>query len=195
MNEETLKFINDDNFDNLFDDLSKITKPIKPEIHAKNLQAIGLVIVKFQRLESNIRSFIGFLANIGGGGHLVDIFTVKSSFGNLVTILSSLAIENDFHRKDDLALLLKKAGKAEQIRNQLVHSVWTSGPRIKTTINSKKGVVHSSEHYEENELMDIASLIDKIDTAIFCMSHDWKDHCKKQGNTPKGVVYVDGDSG
>ncbi len=85
----------------------------------------------------------------------------------------SLAMQNGFHRVDDLIKLTNMANKAEDIRNQLIHSVWTSGPRIKTGINQKKGLVHKYEYYGKGELLQVAEQIDKIDTAIDAIKWDY----------------------
>jgi hypothetical protein len=192
MNEETRQFVEDDEFETLFNQLSRTHKPQKAQLDPKELQSIGLIIAKFQRLEMTIRHFIGILANIANDQTLVNIFTVKSSFKNLLSILSALAVEKRFHRIDDLNKLLQKAYKAEDVRNQIVHSVWTSGPRFKTTISKKKGVVHKSEPYSKGDLQRISDTIDKLDTSIEALCFDYIDDCHHKDKDLKGVRKIRG---
>ena len=98
-------------------------------------------------------------------------------------------IDKGFHRKKDLLFLIKKAGQAEQIRNQIVHSLWTSGPRLKIDVSSKKGLQHKWEKYTPEEIKSIAEQIDRIDSAVGRLMHDYIDFCHNNGNTPKGVSY------
>jgi len=192
MKEETRQFLEDDKFNRLYDALYEMHKPKKANLKRDNLQAIGKIIVSFQRMEMTICQFIGILANFADDQSLVNIFTAKLSFRNLLSVLHALAVAKDFHRLDDLSTLLRKADKAEDIRNQIVHSVWSTGPRFKTNISGKKGVIHQSEIYEDGELEQIAGQIRKIDTAIEALCFDYIDWCHKNGNTPKGVRYICG---
>jgi len=188
MNDDTRHFLDDNEFESLFAALHKTHKPtLKPE----NLQAIGKIIVSFQRLEMTARSFVGFLADIMGTSiRLNDIFTTKVSFSNLLTILSTLAKEKKYRRLDDLARIVKKASKAEEIRNEIVHSIWSAGPRMKTKITRTSGLTFNVERYEEGELEKIADQIGKIDTAVSALLADYIDWCHNAGKTPRGVQYV-----
>jgi hypothetical protein len=190
MEQNTSNFITDSEFTLLYEQLFATHKPRKANIDEKKLQAIGLVIVKFQRMENTIRSFIGLLADLGHEQSVVDILSVKHSFKNLVVTLMALAIHKGFHRLDDLKKLIDMASKAEEIRNQLIHSVWTSGPRLKTDIDRKKGLVHKFENYTEDELLQIAEQIDKIDTSIDAINFDYIDHCKNNGIILNGVKFI-----
>jgi hypothetical protein len=93
----------------------------------------------------------------------------------LTTILVALARQKKFDRLADLEKLINMTNKAEEIRNQLIHSVWTSGARIKTNINLKNGLVNSWEYYSNDELLKIAEQIDKIDTAIDAIAFEYID--------------------
>jgi hypothetical protein len=191
MNDDTRHFLDDNEFESLFAALHKTHKPHKPTLKPENLQAIGKIIVSFQRLEMTARSFVGFLADIMGTSiRLNDIFTTKVSFSNLLTILSTLAKEKKYRRLDDLARIVKKASKAEEIRNEIVHSIWSAGPRMKTKITRTSGLTFNVERYEEGELEKIADQIGKIDTAVSALLADYIDWCHNAGKTPRGVQYV-----
>jgi hypothetical protein len=191
MNQNTRHFLDDDEFERLFTALHKTHKPQRPALKPKNLQAIGKIIVSFQRLEMTTRSFVGFLADIMGTSiRLNDIFTTKISFNNLLTILLTLAREKKYNRLDDLKHIIKKASTAEEIRNEIVHSIWSSGPRFKTQITRQRGLTLNVERYEEQELEKIADQISKIDTAVSALCADYIDWCQNAGATPRGVLYV-----
>ncbi|MDP8208593.1 MAG: hypothetical protein P9L92_18160 [Candidatus Electryonea clarkiae] len=191
MNKETQQFIQDDEFKVLYENLHKKFNPIKPNINPENLQAIGLIIIKFQRLEMNILTFVRILANLGDDQKLADILTAKASFGSLLVILSSLAIEREFRQMKELKLLINKSGQAEKIRNQIVHSVWSSEPRLKKNISIQKGIKYQSETYEKGELRLVAETVDNLDTAMAALCHDYMDYCYNHGITLKGVKYID----
>ncbi len=189
MNDFTSQFINDKKFDELHKRLSEDHNLHRSSIPKENLEAIGSIIVAFQSLEHTIRSFIGILANISNDQNLVNILTVKSSFKNLISILSALAIDKNFHMLEDLKTLLAKLNKAEEIRNQIVHSVWTSGPRVKTSLKNS-GIVHQFEKYTSEELNQIALTISKLNNSTSALKFSWIMHCQKQGNIPNGVAFV-----
>ena len=190
MNEETKQFIENKNFDKLFRELSKSHKPVKAEIDNKKLEALGLIIIKFQRLENTIRWFIGVLANICNDQPLVNILTVKNSFNNLLLVLSAISTHKNFHREEELELLINQCYKAEEIRNQLIHSVWTSGLRLKTGLKKKNGVQHKSENYSAEELFSIADKIDKLDTSIDAIQFGFIQNCSDKRTAPNGVKFI-----
>ena len=91
--------------------------------------------------------------------------------------------------------MIKKAGQAEQIRNQIIHSLWGKSPssslghRLKIDINAKNGLQHKWEKYTPEEIKSIAEQIDRIDSAVGRLMLDYIDFCHNSGNTPKGVNY------
>ena len=101
----------------------------------------------------------------------------------------ALAVEKEFPRVNDLEEVVDKALKAEEIRNQIVHSRWASGSRIKTTV-TKRGITHKLERYDLGELEKLADQIDKIDTAFDALQFAYIDWCHEKGDTPRGVVYI-----
>jgi len=189
MNDETKQFVENSEFETLFKELSEKHKPIKAKVSGKKLEALGLVIIKFQRLESTIRMFIRTLANTGDQ-QLMMILTAKNSFKHLLLVLSAVASYKEFHRKDDLDFLINQCYKAEEIRNQLIHSVWTAGPRLKANLKKKQGLQHKSETYSEEELNKIADKIDKIDTVMSAIEYHFIEDCLKKGINLKGVKVI-----
>jgi hypothetical protein len=187
MEQNTINFITDPEFASLYEQLSATHTPNKANIDEEKLRAIGLVIVKFQRLEFTIRSFIGLLSNLANDQQVFNILTVKHSFKNLITTLMALARQKKFHRLEDLTNLINMADRAEDVRNQLIHSVWTSGARVKSNIDRKNGLVSKWEYYGKDELLQIAEQIDKIDTAIDAIKFDYIMYCGNNGITLNGV--------
>jgi hypothetical protein len=189
MNKNTSDFITNHDFALLYEQLSATHNPSKPNIDEGKLRAIGLVIVKFQRLEMTVSSFICLLSNLGHEQNMFTILTVKHSFKNLIITLKALAIEKKFHRLEDLEKLINMANKAEEIRNQLIHSIWTSGSRIKINTNQKNGLVHQYENYSKEDLIEIVKQIDKIDTAIDAIKWDYIMYCADKEIILNGVRF------
>ncbi|MBU1011197.1 MAG: hypothetical protein KKD74_13760 [Bacteroidetes bacterium] len=190
MNQETKKFVYDQDFEKLFSELFATHKPIKAKIEKKKLVSLGLLITKFQRLELTIKYFIGILANIANDQQLIHALLSKYSFSNFLLVLETVATQKQFHRMDDLKLLLKKATKAEEIRNQLIHSTWSAGGRFKTTIKHGKGVVHTFDKYSSEELTQITEMVNKIDTAISAIEFDFLEDCHKKGMNMNEVKHI-----
>ncbi len=186
---ETQQFLNDKKLNELYDSLHKTHKPIKATISDDTLRDIGKIIVTFQRLEHTVHSFIGILANVMNNQTTWRILTAELPFKNSLWMLSNLANQTSFPQLDELNKLVDKAFKAEEIRNQIVHSIWTSGPRFKTTAK-KKGVKFVSETYENGELADIWNQIDKIDTSIDALDRKYIEWCRDCGDIPNGVKFV-----
>jgi len=166
MNPESKQFLENKEVLDLLEKLAATHKPIKAELKPKRLEALGLTLVKFQRLEFTVRRLIGAISGFSGNPRILDIVTVKNSFSSLLAVLRALSIEVEFSQHDDLNLLIAHCYRVEQVRNQLIHSVWTSGPRMKTDIKSKMGLKHKFEDYSVDDLNQIASQIDLLDTAM-----------------------------
>lgn len=190
MDEQTRLFLEDEEFDRLFEVLSATHKPKKAALDDEKKQGIGEIIVNFQRLEFSIKLFTSLLLDIADDNELLEILTNKTSFGNLQAILLALARKKDFDRIDDLEATLKKASKAEETRNRIIHSVWTSGPRVKSKIDRKKGLVFQFEDLDADQLREIAEQINRIDTAIGSLSFHYIDSCLSNRIPLKGVRLV-----
>lgn len=95
-----------------------------------------------------------------------QIITAELPFKGLKALLVSLYIER--HGKDDdfskLKDLMLRAGRAEEKRNQITHSIWGAGDgesisRIKTTAKEKHGIKFNFESMKVEDLDSIASEI------------------------------------
>jgi hypothetical protein len=190
MNKNTEGFINDQKFYELFKQLSATYKPDKAIMEKERLEAIGLVIVKFQTMESTIQNFIGWFLDIQDRQRMAKIITLKISFRNLVSTVRALSYEVNYHRNSELELLLNKALDAEEIRNQIVHSIWTSGPRMKADLKDRDGLVYKFEDYSSEELMAIATTIDQLDTAFRSIIHEYVEYSYDHGNPLRGFLKI-----
>ena len=191
MNKETSKILNDEEFEKLYQQLTDLIRINKNNISDDHLKAIGMITVKFQKLEFSLKILLGFLLDIHNRQRITNILTSGMPFKNILEVLSALSKEVKFHRISDLDLLIKKAKQVEEIRNQIIHSLWTYSGRLKTKINNKR-LVHKFEEYSPDELMNIANMIDKIDSAIMSITADYIDNCVKSGIQLKGVKVVRG---
>lgn len=188
MNPDTEQKITDERFRQLFEKLYEKHKPVKAQLEPARLEQIGLVIVKFQRLESTLLKFIKLLADIDAAEAV--IVTIKSSFKNLLDIVAALATHKGIADAEDVKFLVTKAAAAEDVRNQLIHSVWSKGPRFKTNLNRSKGLVTTVEDYTVEDLRMIAEWIDQLDTSFDALAHRFIDQCHEQGVPLKNVVFV-----
>lgn len=162
LTQETINFLGNDKFESLFEKLHANHKPMKAPHSDERLKAIGLVIVKFQRLESTLKSFIHLLSNISNQ-ETFHIIISKTGFRDLIDILDTFIKKITLNEslQTEWKTLRNYCHDANFIRNQIVHSLWTSGARIKKT--TSKLIV---EVYGDETLPKIGTQIDKIDTAI-----------------------------
>jgi hypothetical protein len=188
MNRHTEEFLNDQSFCELYKQLYATHKPIKAKFTKEHLEAIGLIIVKFQRLEYTIQDSLGWLLDIQNRQRMTRIITAKMSFRNLISTMKALLKEVKFQRPLDLELLLNKALAAEDIRNQMVHSLWTSNHRLKSDL-SKDGFINVEDH-SPDELIAIATTIDQLDTAIDAIIFEYLVYRCDNGDPPKGFVVI-----
>lgn len=103
-----------------------------------------------------------------------QIITAELSFKNSRAILISLYKEK--HGEDSgfriIKELMNRAGKIEEKRNQIIHSVWAVGKdansikRIKTTAKEKCGLRFKYEDITADDLAEIADDIKKLTSEI-----------------------------
>lgn len=168
MDDTIERFINDKKFDEVSENVRSsnvVTVPTK--IHEEKLKAIGLIIARFQRLELTIMDFIHYLidSNINNKP-ITYILLNRASFKRLIEILAALSIKQSYNEQENLKYLLTKANQAEEIRNAIVHSVWSWGIRSKIKINSQKQLVFKSENLTADSLELVADTIYKLDIAF-----------------------------
>lgn len=162
---QTKNFLNNKEFKKLSQRLGKEHNQIKPNLSNAQLQFIALVIVRFQRIELSIRDFITYLLSLHGvNNKIVKILTVGTSFKELIKNLEDLAVISNLKNLEDLKQLLKMATQAEQIRNQIVHSYWTNGPRIK--MSKKNPIKYEFKLYTEEERKEIPEQMYRIYNGI-----------------------------
>jgi len=139
----------------------KLQHPV-PEHH---LIEIGDITVSFALLEFSIQHLISSFIN--EHQRIGKIVCVELSFKNLRALGISLYLEK-FGEDDDYKSLrnfMKRAGKIEEQRNQIIHSIWTAGKdknhvnRNKTTAKEKDGLKFKSEEYSVERLSNLATQI------------------------------------
>lgn len=162
------RFINDKEFDEVSEKVrcsNVLTVPTK--IPEEKLKAIGLIIARFQRLELTIMDFIHYLIYSDiNNKPITYILLARTSFKRLIEILASLSIKQSYNEQENLNLLLTKANQAEEIRNTIVHSVWSCGIRSKIKINRQKHLVFESENLTADTLERVADTIYKLYVAF-----------------------------
>ena len=140
--------------------------------------ALGYVIVGFSWLEESLESHIGSLAGVAP--QTAPALTAELSFKTKVNVLSSLVrVQDDKHQfnagsEDALDVwndILKMLYRAEELRNQLLHSHWlTIGGktmrRRKTTAKAAHGIRVSAEHLSSDYLLDVYDYILNVDRTL-----------------------------
>lgn len=127
--------------------------------------AIGQIAINFSDLEKEISSAVTYL--LGSNREVGKIVTAELSFKGKLNLMSSLflncspeaAAAEMFHD------LLKLCNRAEELRNQILHSSWLSTPvkgnvrRMKYTAKMKNGLKDQDQEMSSGDLMDIADYI------------------------------------
>ncbi len=162
------EFISDKKFDEV---LQKVRSPnvvtVPTQIPEEKLKAIGLIIARFQRLELTIMDFIHYLIDSDiNNKPITYILLARTPFKKLIEILASLSIKQSYDEQENLKFLLTKANRAEEIRNAIVHSVWSWGIRSKIKINRQKELVFESENLTADTLERVAATVYKLDDAF-----------------------------
>lgn len=127
------------------------------------LTRIGDIAVSFALLESTLHFLTWEL--LGGDQRIGQIVTAELSFRNLRALCVSLYKEragDDAPGLEKLRDLMRRAGKIEEARNQITHSVWGAGDtpetvtRFKTTAREKHGLEFRFEQIDEGGLASLA---------------------------------------
>lgn len=148
---------------------------LKHPVPSKHLEKIGDITVSFALLENQIQFFIWSLLGLTPRIQRIgQIITSELSFKKLRAVLISLYKEtygeNDNYKK--MRDLMNRAGKIEEKRNQITHSLWGAGKdidsvtRIKTTAKEKCGLRFKFECVTVNDLAKIAGDIKKLAAEI-----------------------------
>ena len=134
--------------------------------------ALGRIVTSFSYLEETLSNIIILLLHIEND--LGDILTAELSYKNKINIFSSLLQYNmekymSFNRDIDERYkeLISLCNKAEQLRNQIIHSSYVSNRyRIKKTARAKKGLIKTIEKVNPDYLFDIADFIVMVGMSV-----------------------------
>jgi len=139
---------------------SKIGEPEKFDA------ALGQIVESFSFLDETLSNVIILLLDIEN--NLGYILTAELSYKNKINIFGSL-IKNNIEKykkssHEDIEAqfkeLLSLCNKAEELRNQIMHSSYVANRyRIKTTSKAKKGLKKTIEAVNPDYLLDIADFI------------------------------------
>jgi len=147
--------------------------PIRHPVPDNLLTQIGDMTVSFASLEFHMQlMFVNLLKQSARIGH---ILASQLTFTRLRASLISLYKERygedtDFHLLKDLMV---KAGKIEEERNLITHSIWgrgeTSGSitRIKLTAREKRGFHAEYKQYDEKLFREFVANMQKLTEEIF----------------------------
>ena len=133
------------------------------------LAALGLVSTNYQVLEKYVEFFVWTL--IGQDQEIGQILTSQMSFRRLCDTLCSLFRHRvqDSEMVEELEGIIKKAAQAEERRNALIHSSWwglesTDLPvtRLKITSKRKRGLKHTYESMDPDDLREVALFIKEV---------------------------------
>jgi hypothetical protein len=132
--------------------------------------ALGHVIVGFSWLEESLDKHIAELSQISS--RAAPALTAELPFKTKVSILSSLVQldpplcvfnSGSVHSMDEWRDIIKMIATAEELRNKLVHSKWSSGGqeirRTKITAKATRGVRVVSEVLSSDYLFDVYDYI------------------------------------
>lgn len=130
----------------------------KHPIPSEFLRAIGDVVVSFALLESELKSTAEMF--IGGPGRSASVVTELLPMKGIRLLLEGTFRERYGSLESRLEALLKRTGELEELRNQIMHSLWAAGPsgsitRIKTTCRQRKGLKYK---FDEMSLSQFESL-------------------------------------
>ncbi len=160
-------FVEDETFNELYEQLIKSHNPIKADISDEHLQAIGFLVVRFQRLETTIRRFLMCVFGLASRQIDFDMLVNKLSFRNLVTTFKAFMKDNNSSRCDDVVRLLNKALTAGDMRNNIIHSIHFSEKAMKIRLGKKSLMI------EKEDIVKIAEVINELDTAIEALKFDY----------------------
>lgn len=191
MNEETIKFVESDFLKTKYKELKKTHCPIKAEIRDDILIGIGLLIVKFQRLEFTIKNFIVFLLEKLHEREMIEMLIGRVPYKELVGIMIAVSAKTTWSYHEDVLQLSKLANEAAKIRNDVVHSIWFHDGRMKKKLNKKTGEVKAKfEKYSDKDIKNIAGAIDELDTCIDALAFRYVEEATNSGRKIPGVKTV-----
>jgi hypothetical protein len=139
--------------------------PLQHPVPEQVLARIGDITVSFALLESTIQALAG--SQLQESQRIGQIITAELSFRNLRALATSLYRERHGEDADfeTLREITKRAGRLEEERNQIVHSIWAAGKnpgtvtRIKTTAKERRGIHFDFQEVGADDLDIVANEI------------------------------------
>jgi len=152
--------------------------PYYHPVPEKLLTQIGDITVSFAALELYMQEM--FLHLVQQTPRIAHILTSQLTFSRLRATLISLYKEkygedNGFNALKDL---MAKAGKIEEERNLITHSIWGSGNtsdsifRIKVTAREKRGLHAEFKPYDESMFRNFVASIQHLTGEIIQFDRD-----------------------
>lgn len=145
-----------------------MANPLQHPVPPRLLVHIGDITVSFALLEQSLQMLIGSL--ITDHQRIGQIITAELAFRNLRALAISLYKERHGEDADyrTLRALMNHAGKLEEKRNQLTHSIWAAGKtketiaRVKMTAKEKHGFRSTLQEVGEAYLSAIATELKEL---------------------------------
>ena len=172
MDADTIQKINDPEFKKLAEGVLANHNPFKANIQELTLQSLGLLVVRFQQLENYVSELIRI--SLHDELNATEIITSQLSFKNLVSVAGAMVEKSNYTKKDQIFKALNKARQAEEIRNKLMHSSWVVGAFIKAKIKSQNKFDVIFTGYQPNEIQQIASWVDTLDSVMQALAKDYE---------------------
>jgi len=134
--------------------------------------SLGSIVEGFSFLERTLSNVIILLLDVTN--KVGNIITAELSYKNKINLFSSLFKNNiDIFKKvhSDIETqfkeLLSLCNKAEEIRNQIIHSSYVANRyRVKVTAKAKKGLNKNVEEVNPDYLLDIYDFIVNVGISV-----------------------------
>ncbi len=157
-------------FDKLLGELDQRLNPgasLVGGVPADIVNGLGTLVVEFQQLEHFVGVLTAQLAGITAKAGLHEALLSNLSFSRLLDTLAAVAKVTNYDRQDELAILIRMAGQAEDARNRMLHSLWHDGGRLKVKAGRKAGVTYSGQKHDDVKLQELARRISQV---AFCFA-------------------------
>lgn len=163
MDEVTRRFVEDQRIEALLPRLPVVQMAnARPElVPDERLRAIGLVVVRFQRIEFFMKMELAVAAEPGVNPGLSQTMARHMKFSRIVDDFQALAVERGLYETEEERLVVEESLQAvRDVRNKFLHSVWGSRVRVQ----HERGPAF--EHFEDGELELVAAKFDAVDRLI-----------------------------
>ena len=146
--------------------------------YEKVVEGLGKICVEFQRLETNLKAALGLLVD-PDNIHIGTIVTAQLSFGAILDLMYALYHYrfNDPLELEKLDLFLGECKRAEERRNQIIHSHWQvdfeagkGAIRTKYTAKNRKELKRQKETLSQADMEKITEELKSLRTRFL---QDW----------------------